>query len=159
VTIHSPNLATPARMQITGLRDPFVEAHGHRPGSAYLEHVYVGLLGPTACWLWTRAARMAASRPSTVVDMEDLATSLGLGQGLGHNAAISRTVARLVHFDAATRSGDTLAVRLALPDVPVHRLGRLSASARLAHQHLGVGSRNPSVSQPGDTMAARVVGL
>ncbi|MGH9068919.1 MAG: hypothetical protein ACRD0J_15720 [Acidimicrobiales bacterium] len=41
---------TPARMRVVALRDPVVEAHGHRLGSAYVEHVYLGLLGPSATW-------------------------------------------------------------------------------------------------------------
>lgn len=68
--------------------------------------------------------------------MADLAASLGLGTNLGSNSAMSRTVGRLVMFDCARRAGDTLAVRLALPDMPPNRLARMPASVRLAHQHL-----------------------
>jgi hypothetical protein len=64
----------------------------------------------------------------------DLSVSLGLGENLGRNAIVSRTLARLVAFDAERRQGDTLAVRLALPDLPERRLPRLSRSARLAHE-------------------------
>ncbi len=150
------HLPTPARMQLTALRDPLVETHGHRPGSTYLEHVYLGILGPSATWLWQRTARIATTRPSSTIDMVDLAASLGLGQGLGPNAAISRTLARLAWFDAARRAGDTLAVRLALPDVPVRRQARLSASARLAHQVLAAANRTPSLAGPGDALTPAV---
>lgn len=137
------NLPTPQRMQITAWHNPAVDADGHRPGSAYVEHVYVSSLGPSATWLWQRLARLATTRPSTIVDMADLAASLGLGTNLGPNSAMSRTVNRLVAFDGARRAGDTLAVRLALPDMPARRLERLPASVRAAHQHLA-GSHHPA---------------
>jgi hypothetical protein len=40
----------------------------------------------------------------------------------------------MVMFGAATSSGDALAVRKALPDLPPRMAGRLSYTARLAHQ-------------------------
>lgn len=61
---------------------------------------------------------------------------------------------RPVWFDAAGRTGDTLAVRVALPEVPARRLGRLSASARLAHQHLAaMAGTVPPVAQPAPALA------
>jgi hypothetical protein len=131
------NLPTPERMQVIALHNPAAETKGHRPGSPYIEHVYVSSLGPSATWLWQRLARLATASPSTIIDMADLAASLGLGTNLGPNSAMSRTVNRLVLFDGARRAGNTLAVRLALPDMPPNRLARLPISVRIAHQHLG----------------------
>jgi hypothetical protein len=130
------NLPTPERMLVVALPDPRIEARGHRPGSPYIEHVWLSSLGPASTWLWTRLARVAASRPSTVIDMADLAASIGLGTELGAKSTISRTIARVVWFDVARRAGNTLAVRTALPDLPARRLARLPASARMAHRHL-----------------------
>jgi hypothetical protein len=124
---------TPARITVIAWPDPVIEAHGHRPGSAYIEAVWLGRLGPSTTLAWQRMARIASAHRETVIDSVDLATSLGLGQGLGRNAPISRTLARMVAFGVAVRSGDTLAVRLALPDLPAHQAARLSASARIAH--------------------------
>jgi hypothetical protein len=115
--------------------DPIVEAHGHRPGSPYVEACWLGILGPSTTLCWQRLSRLASARPATAIDSTDLAVSLGLGEGLGRNAPISRTINRMVAFGAAVRSGDTLAVRRALPDVSQRMLGRLSYTARLAHQH------------------------
>ncbi|MGH9065066.1 MAG: hypothetical protein ACRD0L_14050 [Acidimicrobiales bacterium] len=155
------NLPTPERMQVIALDDPVVEAHDHRPGSPYVEAVWLELLGPSATWTWQRAARQAAARPSSVVDMADLATSLGLGNGLGTNAPLSRTLGRLVWFDAARGAGDTLAVRVALPDVAARRLARLSVSARLAHNHLAARVRHsvPPAAEPMATLSPAGVGL
>ena len=142
------NLPTPERMQVIALHNPATDTKGHRPGSPYIEHVYVSSLGPSATWLWQRLARVATARPSTIIDMADLAGSLGLGTNLGPNSAMSRTVNRLVLFDGARRAGNTLAVRLALPDMPPNRLARLPASVRIAHQHLG-GSPRPALDTSG----------
>lgn len=125
---------TPVRLRVLRLPDPVVEARGHRPGSAYVEAVWLSTLGPSTTLAWQRLARLAAVRPESVVDTTDLALSLGLGEGLGRNAPVSRTLARMVVFDAARRTGDTISVRLALPDLPEHKVHRLCWSARMAHE-------------------------
>jgi hypothetical protein len=66
-------------MMVIALPDPVVEARGHRPGSPYIEHVWLSALGPASTWMWTRMARVAAARPTTLIDMADLAAGLGLG--------------------------------------------------------------------------------
>lgn len=100
---------------------------------------------------WSRLSRIANARPNTAVDITDLAVSLGLGVGLGRNAPITRTLGRMVMFGGALRSGDTLAVRRALPDVPARMTNRLSYTARLAHQrwaYLGPESANAAEVAP-----------
>ena len=125
---------TPAALTLVALPDLVVERLGHRPGSPYVEFVWLGILGPSATFAWQRLSRQAAAVSPSSLDVVDLSVSLGLGEGLGRNAMVSRTLARLVAFDVARRQGDTLAVRLALPDLPQRRLPRLSYSARLAHE-------------------------
>jgi hypothetical protein len=137
------NQATPPRLTVVAWPDPVIEAHGHRPGAPYVEAVWLGVLGPSATWAWTRLDRLASTRPGVTIDSTDLATSLGLGESLGANSAISRTLGRLVAFDAAQRGADLIAVRVALPDLPARRTARLSPSARLAHQRLSH-SRQPA---------------
>ncbi|MHB1535956.1 MAG: hypothetical protein ACYC1D_15370 [Acidimicrobiales bacterium] len=131
------NRPTPPRLTVVAWPDAVIEAHGHRPGSPYVEGVWLGVLGPSATWAWQRLARLATSRPGVTIDSVDLATSLGLGDSLGANSAISRTLGRLVAFDVAQRGADIIAVRVALPDLPARRTARLSPSARLAHERLG----------------------
>lgn len=132
---HQVNQPTPERLTIVAWPDPGTEARGHRPGSAYVEAVWLGILGPSTTLCWQRLARLATAREATAIDSVDLAVSLGLGESLGRNAPISRTLGRMVAFGAAQRSDETLAVRQALPDVPERMTGRLSYTARLAHQH------------------------
>lgn len=130
----------PARLQVVAL--PHHHQRGHQPGSAYVEAVYLGHLGPTATWLWQRLARTATARPAATVDTADLAVSLGLGHWLGANAPLARTIDPLERFGTIRRTGDILAVRTALPDLHPRSLARLSASARLAHQHLATTRRS-----------------
>ncbi len=130
------NQPTPSHLTVIAWPDPVIESHGHRPGTAYIEAVWLGVLGPSATWAWQRLARVATTRPGVTIDSTDLAVSLGLAESLGSHAAISRTLGRLVAFDAAQRGADTIAVRIALPDLPARRVNRLSASARLAHERL-----------------------
>lgn len=129
--------ATPPQLTVVSWPDTVVEACGHRPGSPYIEAVWLGVLGPSATWAWQRLARIAAGRPGVTIDSADLAISVGLGENLGPNAAISRTLGRLVVFGAAQRGAEVIAVRLALPDLTPRCAARLSASARLAHEQLG----------------------
>ena len=152
---HSP---LPARISLVPWRDQAVEAVGHRPDSFYIEAVWLGVLGPSTTLTWRRLARLAAVHPGAVVDTAELAQSLGLGQGLEKNApVVPRSIARMVAFGAARRNGPTIAVRLALPDVPAQQRQRLSSSARLAHQYLG--QRQPGHGTAGNGPTAAEVGL
>jgi hypothetical protein len=143
---------SPPTLNVVPWPDPIIDTHGHRPGSPYVEAVWLGILGPSTTLCWSRLSRIANTRPNTAVDITDLALSLGLSAQLGRNAQISRTLGRMVMFGAAIRSGDTLAVRRALPDVPERMTKGLSYTARLAHQrwaYLGPqASTAPEISPP-----------
>ena len=147
----------PEHLNVVPWRDLGGEATGHRPDSPYIEAVWLGVLGPSTTLAWRRLARLATARPETVVGTAELAQSLGLSQGLERNSAMSRTVARMVSFGAATRSGMTLAVRIALPDVAPGPRQRLSVSARLAHGLLG--KRQPLAGSAGQAPVGAGVGL
>lgn len=91
----------PNTLTIEAWTDPAIDASGHRPGSAYIEAVWLGSLGPTATFAWMRLARVAAATPGVVVDTTDLAVSLGLGESLSRSGALARSIGRLIAFDAA----------------------------------------------------------
>jgi hypothetical protein len=150
---------TPATLTVVAWPDPVIEAHGHKPGSPYVEACWLGVLGPSTTLAWQRLARLATARPATAIDTADLAASLGLGDGLGRNAAISRTLGRMVAFGAAVRSDDTLAVRRALPDVPERMVHRLSLTARLAHQHWAQHPSRDTTATPPAPAPALEVGI
>ncbi len=98
--------------------------------------MWLGTLGPSATWAWQRLARIATTRAGLSIDTADLTVSLGLGDSLSRNAKMSRTLSRLIAFDAAHLTAETLAVRVALPDVTERQTAQLSPSARFAHDHL-----------------------
>ncbi len=131
---HFPDGA-PANLTVVAWPDAIIEPRGHKPGSPYIEAVWLGVLGPATVLCWSRLSRIATARPGTVIDTADLAVSLGLSKALGRNAPITRTLNRMVMFGTADSLDDTLAVRRALPDVPPRMVGRLSYTARLSHQH------------------------
>ena len=130
------NLPTPPQMRVAAWLDARTEGFGHRPGSAYIERVWLGALGPSATWAWLHLATVATDAPRSTLDMADLAGSLGLGTGLGPNGPLSRTLGRLAAFDALQRAGEVLVVRRALPDMPHGLLAQQSPSARAAHERL-----------------------
>ena len=123
---------------IRALVDPVVEAHGFTPTSHYVEACWTPILGPSAVVAYRRLGLLVEARPEGIaVDLVDLARSLGLGEGLGKNSLMMRTLDRLVRFGVARWEGDALAVRRRLAPVPERQVAaRLSASAARAHAHL-----------------------
>lgn len=92
---------SPTSLTVVAWPDPTVDTRGHKPGSPYVEAVWLGVLGPSTTLCWARLSRIANARPSTVIDTTDLALSLGLSGQLGRNAPITRTLSRMVMFGAA----------------------------------------------------------
>jgi hypothetical protein len=129
---------TPRELVVSPWMDSAATENGHRPGSPYVEAVWLGVIGPSATWAWQRLARLAEVRPGARIDSLDLAVSLGLGERLSRNASLSRTLRRLEGFEVVRRDDDVLAVRVRLPDVPDRRLWRLSPSARAAHERFSL---------------------
>jgi hypothetical protein len=132
----TPAAALPATITITTWDDPLVEAHGFGPRSPYVEGIWTGVLGPSAVLCYRRLGPLVELGLTDIdIDVVDLAVSLGLGEGTGRNAAITRTLARLVAFGVARWLPDgRYAVRRALAALPEYRVRRLSASARLFHE-------------------------
>jgi len=131
----TPAAALPATLTLTAWHDPLVEAHGFGPRSPYVEGVWAGVLGPSAILCYRRLGPFVELGLDDLdVDVVDLAVSLGLGEGTGRHAAITRTLTRLVAFDVARWLPDgRYALRRALVPLPEARARRLSLSARLFH--------------------------
>jgi hypothetical protein len=125
--------------------DPLVEAHGFGPRSAYVETVYLGVLGPSSTFIYRKLGALVELGLTDVeVDLADLALSLGLGTGTGRQSPVVRSLDRLVSFGVARWLADgRYALRKALAPLPEYRLARLAPSVRRFHaQH----SRHPSAS-------------
>jgi hypothetical protein len=128
---------TPTHLTVVSWPDPVVETRRHRPGSPYVEFVWPGVLGPSTTLCWSRLSRIASAQPHATVDVTDLATSLGLSAQLGRNAAITRTLSRMVMFGTAARSEGSLALLRALSDFPERMVARLPSMAQVAHRRWG----------------------
>lgn len=130
----------PAVLRISPLVDPVVEAHGFGPQSTYVEFCWLPVLGPSATWAYRRLGAAVAGRPTgerLPVNLVDLARSIGLGENLGRNSTLGRTLDRLVQFGVAAWWGeDTLVVRRALAPLSARQLARLSHTPRVMHSRL-----------------------
>jgi hypothetical protein len=113
-------------LSIVELADPVIDSVGFDARSPYVETYWLAVLGPSAILALRRVADWLEDRPSGIeISLEDLALTLGLGQGTGRHAAIVRTLDRLTQFDMATIVGDRYAVRTSLPPLSARHLRRL----------------------------------
>jgi hypothetical protein len=128
---------------------PAVEPVSHSPES--LHAIWLEVLGPsiTAMLASGHLARTAAGRPGDVIGRSGLARSLGRSKRLDEDAPVPRAVARTVAFGAENRTGATLAVGVALPDVRSQQRRRLSMSTQLAHEYRGHRQCRPASATPG----------
>lgn len=89
----------PPDLLIMPWRDEVVETLGFNPRSMYVEMVWTNILGTTAVMAYRRLGSWAEFNPDgSKVDLTDLAVSLGLGEGLGRNSRLARSLGRLVHY-------------------------------------------------------------
>jgi hypothetical protein len=139
----------PERLPVRPWPDPWREANGFGPHSAYVELVWSGRLGPTATLLYRRLGGVVRACPDgATLDVDDLRAGLGLGQADGRWGALSRSVGRLVLFGAARWDGEALEVRRALPPVPTSSLGRLGPTAQRVHAGELARLRRPPEPEP-----------
>jgi hypothetical protein len=132
-------ITLPASVTVRAWIDPVVEALGFEPESRYVECCWLGVLGPTATWLYRRlGVRVTAEPAGSPVDLVDLSVSLGLGEGLGRNSHLAKALARLVRFGIIRWEGDAVAVRRRLAPLSQRLATHLSWSARRVHEeHVG----------------------
>ncbi len=118
--------------------DPAVDRFGLATDSDYVEWFWLPILGPTATWLVRRLARCLVETPTrTVVDLVDIAASVGVVWHPGHDGPFTRALSRCLMFGACAPVADTspvcLAVRLNMPQLPARHIARLPASLRDMH--------------------------
>jgi len=120
-------VAVPERFALRPWTDPLIEARGFPVSSIYTEAVLLPILGPSSVLCLRRLGSLAAARPEgTEVDTAQLARDLGLGDGLGRQSQITKTLGRLCGFGMARWSGPGLDVRTAVAPIPERHLRRLS---------------------------------
>jgi hypothetical protein len=114
--------------------DQVVDELGYDPRSDYVETFWLPVLGPSCVVAARRLAWWLEGEPGGF-DLEpaSFARCLGLGDGTGRHAPVTRTLARLVDFGMARLGVDTVAIRRRFPPLPARHVERLPE--RLARQH------------------------
>jgi hypothetical protein len=114
--------------------DPVVDEHGHDPRSTYVEHFWLGIIGPTATWIMRRFAEGFDTEPSGFhLDLSDTATAMGLSYEKGPQSPFGKALQRCVMFGLAHPLSDGFAVRRRLPPVSQRHLRRLPDSVQSEH--------------------------
>lgn len=131
-TDHEP---APASLRVVAWPDPVIDTLGYDPRSAYVEHFWLPVLGPTATWLVRRLVLSLDADDAVEVDRTEVALSLGVGGRDGRNSPFGRAVGRCVSFEVARwRGRDELAVRTHLPPLPRRHLLRLPLGLQERHR-------------------------
>ncbi len=108
---------------------------GHDPRSSYVEHFWLGTLGPSTTWFLRYCANELDGVTGAVIELSEVAAVLGIGHRGGANSPMSRAVARACRFGAARLDGPgTLAVRRRLPTLDRRQLKRLPATVQRRHE-------------------------
>jgi hypothetical protein len=122
-------------IRILPLPDPIIDTLGHDPRAPYPERFWLPTLGPTAFLLLRHMAhRFDVSSEGFTLDLGETSRCLGLGERLGRNSPLARSLARLIQFDLAVQhDDDTLAVRRVIPPINRRHVRRLPPSAQGEH--------------------------
>ncbi|MEZ5265260.1 MAG: hypothetical protein R2755_26570 [Acidimicrobiales bacterium] len=102
---------------------PVIAWHGGGDGfdvrSSYVETYWLPIVGPSAIVAARRLADRLEDRPSgMVVELEELAGSLGLGRGVARHSPVVRTLERLAMFGLARIGWDAYALCATVPPLP-----------------------------------------
>ncbi|HET6953911.1 MAG TPA: hypothetical protein VFI47_26335 [Acidimicrobiales bacterium] len=139
--------------------DAVIDQVGYDPRAVYVERFWLGILGPSAVWLLRHLVdRLDAAPDGTQVDLDECATSLGLGRRPGAMGAFPRTVTRCCQFGAARLvTPTTLAVRRRLPPLTRRQVARLPRPLQADHARWV--DRPPLPVDDGLVQAARQLAL
>ena len=114
--------------------DRHTDLYGYDPRSAYVEHFWLGTLGPATTLFLRYCVDRLEDHDQAAVNLREAAGVLGIGFDGGAKSAMVRTVARACRFRTARPVGKTtLAVRLRLPQLGERQLGRMPAALRRLH--------------------------
>jgi hypothetical protein len=123
-------------LHISRWPDPVADHHGVHPCSRYVELYWLGIIGPSTTWLLRRISYgLEMHEDGFDLHLAECARSLGLGDRLGKNSPFWRALQRLCTFDLARPSGPGgLAVRTAIPPLPLRHVQRLPLPLQRSHQ-------------------------
>ncbi|MEM9133695.1 MAG: hypothetical protein AAF962_15275 [Actinomycetota bacterium] len=124
-----------ARIRVSALHDPVLDAMGHDPRSPYVERYWLSILGPSATLLLRRLAHGLEVEPDGFeFDPAEWALELGLGTRGGKHSPFWRTIDRTSRFGMTRRNAEVLAVRRRLPPLTARQVERLPPRLRAAHE-------------------------
>jgi hypothetical protein len=138
--------------------DPVVEAVGHDPRSPYVEHFWLGILGPSTTWLLRRIAAAFDTAPDGFeLDLHETAGALGLSATNGRHSPFARTLQRAVQFGLAQPHSRGLSVRRKLPPLSHRQLARLPAGVQSLHQRWVEAATSDDEAAPQARLVARAL--
>jgi hypothetical protein len=134
--------------------DPHVRRLGFDLTHPYVEQCWGALLGPSSVVVLRRLPVLWADQEPAQVPTDELARSLGLGAGTGHNSRLHRTLDRLTRFRLAiwTEPDRALGIYTDVPPLDARHLSRVTTSTQQAHdrllsRHLDELARSPSIGR------------
>jgi hypothetical protein len=115
--------------------DDVIDGLGFDPRSAYAEHFWLGILGPSTMWLMRRMVAGLEDEPEGYeMRLAETARSLGLGDRGGRHSPFLRAVTRTIQFELARPEEDGgLAIRRKLPPLNRRQVLRLPPALQSAH--------------------------
>ncbi len=149
------------RLRIERWDDPLVDRLGHDPRSSYVETYWLGILGPSACWLLRRLADGLDADPDGFdLDLAETALAIGLRLNGGRHAPFLRTLGRLCQFKMARQCGpEMLEVRRRLPPLTLAQVERLPTTLGDRHRALAADRSRPTTGDEVTTRRARRLAL
>jgi hypothetical protein len=114
--------------------DPVVDESGHDPRSRYVEHFWLGVLGPTATWLLRRlVAGLEEHADGYEIDLDVTARAMGMSYRPGRSSPFSKALQRCTMFGLAHQTNDGVAVRRRIPAVAHRHLRRMPDAVQQQH--------------------------
>lgn len=126
----------PPLMRFISWRDVNIESLGYDPRSTYVEKFWLPFIGPSTIMLLRRIVEFLETNPYGFdLGLKELSTMLGLGQSIGRNSSIQKTLNRLVVFEQArVMPSNALSVRLKMPPLPQRYVKRLPLQLHEQHR-------------------------
>jgi hypothetical protein len=114
--------------------DPILDTCGHEAHGKYVELFWLGVLGPSATWLYRRMVSGLDEYPDGyIIDLDETAAALGLAFTPGKHSPFSRAMQRTLFFGLAHQSSDGLQVRRKVPPLTRRQLDRMPEHLKVAH--------------------------
>lgn len=132
----SISLGSAERLRIVTWVDPVADPHGVHPCSRYVELYWLPVIGPSTAWLLRRLSYgLEVHGDGFDLHLAETARALGLGDRMGRNAPFRRGLSRLCIYELARAQGvGELAVRTAVPPLPLRLASRLPESLQQSHR-------------------------